>query len=318
MNLSKTAIDIANSAQLSCMLEVCSYPKPGNISRFSNFKDTRFEHFLSSSVAIGPIIQKAAMKALRINLNKPNIKLNVGRYILECVKATKRWHQGGNTNLGIVTLLVPLAMGAAKAKMSNVNTDAKFLRENVGNIMMSTTPQDAIEYYRAIEILGFSGLGKTIKMPSLDVRDPHAKIQIINKEYTLYQVMGKCSGWDNICSEWKTNMHITFNIGYPILKRIYKETNDVNISIVTCYLTILAKYPDTLIARKNSYQMAENVSKKARSVLREGDILSKSGGRALRKFDKELRTSNNNLNPGTTADLTASSIMVALLQGLRP
>jgi triphosphoribosyl-dephospho-CoA synthetase len=48
-----------------------------------------------------------------------------------------------------------------------------------------------------------------------------------------------------------------------------------------------------------------------------GGILTGEGIRALRALDKELRAKHD-LNPGTTADLTSSSIMIAMLNGERP
>lgn len=317
MSLSKVADDIARTAQLSCILEVCSYPKPGNISRFTNFKDTKYEHFLASSIAIGPVIWKAAKRGLSVELNKMSLeKLQVGKYIQNCILETKKWHSGGNTNLGIVTLLVPLAIGAAITKARNDVINVKALRKNTGRVIMSTTVQDAVHFYRTIKLLDFAGLGKIKAINSLNVLDSNVEKEIRNEEITLYQIMEKCSAWDNICKEWRTHMHITFQVGYPMLKKTYFETGDINLSIVHCYLGILAKYPDTLIARKNNYQVAEQVSQKAKVILEEGGMLSEIGKDAIRKFNIEL-TKDNRLNPGTTADLTASSIMVALLQGLK-
>ena len=46
-------------------------------------------------------------------------------------------------------------------------------------------------------------------------------------------------------------------------------------------------------------------------IVAEGGILTDKGRDMLNKFDQDLV--EKNLNPGTTADLTASSVMVALL-----
>ena len=45
-----TARQVAQAAQIACLLEV-SAPKPGNVSRYADFADTRFEDFLLSAVA---------------------------------------------------------------------------------------------------------------------------------------------------------------------------------------------------------------------------------------------------------------------------
>ncbi len=319
MYTSKVAEDISRAASLACILEVCSYPKPGNISPVADFRDTRFEHFLASSIAIGPVIEKAAKKGILVGLNKISLEeLLVGKYIHDCIVESKKWHRGGNTNLGIVTLLVPLVCGAAISKVKNNIIDIATLRQNVGKVMMSTTVKDAIYYYKAIKHIGFAGLGKVKNIGSFNVLSSTAEKQLRDENVSLYQVMKKCSTWDNICKEWQTNMHITFQIGYPTLIKIYSKTKDLNISIVQCYLHILANYADTLIVRKNNYQIAKKISQKAKTALKLGGMLSDKGKKIVKNLNNELRTEDNRLNPGTTADITASSIMIAILKGLRP
>jgi len=46
-------------------------------------------------------------------------------------------------------------------------------------------------------------------------------------------------------------------------------------------------------------------------------MLSKRGHKEIEEMDEELRRSAGNLNPGTTADITAASLMIALLTGFR-
>ena len=43
-------IPAAERAQLAMMLEVCAYPKPGNVDRCHDYPDTRLEHFLASTI----------------------------------------------------------------------------------------------------------------------------------------------------------------------------------------------------------------------------------------------------------------------------
>ena len=50
----------------------------------------------------------------------------------------------------------------------------------------------------------------------------------------------------------------------------------------------------------------------AKNILNTGGILNEEGYKLLKNFDQTLISKK--LNPGTTADLTASSIMVALLE----
>ena len=77
------------------------------------------------------------------------------------------------------------------------------------------------------------------------------------------------------------------------------------------YLTILANTPDTLINRKYGEKVAEDVSKRANIILNETEIGTKERLSELKSFDIFLR--NNKYNPGTTADFTAASLFVGLV-----
>ena len=59
-------------------------------------------------------------------------------------------------------------------------------------------------------------------------------------------------------------------------------------------------------------------SDRAAEVLRLGSPVDDAYLKALADFDLWLRADSNRCNPGTTADLTASSLFVALLEGWRP
>jgi triphosphoribosyl-dephospho-CoA synthase len=106
-------------------------------------------------------------------------------------------------------------------------------------------------------------------------------------------------------------MEITFTIGYPTIKDEFEENADIKESILRCFFKVLSKVPDTLIARKNTTDIAIEVSNEARSVLEKG-----LNPKEVATFDSKLRSHGNKYNPGTTADLTASSIMVAFLDGV--
>jgi triphosphoribosyl-dephospho-CoA synthase len=127
-------------------------------------------------------------------------------------------------------------------------------------------------------------------------------------------------------------MKISFDLGYRTLMNVYEKTGDINIVTVHTFLTILAKHPDTFIARKVGLKQtkdivravkiglieAKKVSRRAERVLKLGGMTSEAGRRALNQFDMDLRDPSSRLNPGTTADITASSLMIAILCGMRP
>ena len=126
----------------------------------------------------------------------------------------------------------------------------------------------------------------------------------------MFNVFDLSSQWDMLAYELTRTMPITFDIGYPTYKDV-KISNGLNNATVQTFLTILSIYSDTLISRKYGLEVAEKVSEDADRIVAEGGILTDKGKDLLYKFEVDLI--EKNLNPGTTADLTASSAMVALI-----
>ncbi|MEE8401960.1 MAG: triphosphoribosyl-dephospho-CoA synthase [Candidatus Hydrothermarchaeaceae archaeon] len=292
--------DIATCAQLACILEV-SAPKPGNVNRMHDFSDTKFEHFASSGVAIGAPVYAAARQGFMAGKGEINLEdIGVGRLIKEAVFRTSKWQNGKNTNLGISMLLIPVA---ASAGMSLAKGDG--LCEYIDSIIRAATYQDTLDLYEAIRHANPGGLGSS---GHLDVNDPHSDKKIEEKQISLHEIM-KDTPNDSIARELVTSYDISFNIGYPALMKARKNS-DVSSSVVSAYLTILSRVPDTLIRRKNGMEISRKVSMDARSVLK--------GELDIEEFDMGLRSSSNHLNPGTTADLVTTSLMISLLEGMRP
>jgi triphosphoribosyl-dephospho-CoA synthase len=291
---------IAKIAQIASVLEVSGHPKPGNVHRTQDFDDMVFEDFLISGVVIGDIMKKVAERGNRYRRDDLLHEIKIGEIIKEAVLETDKWI-GNNTNLGIVLLLAPLS---ASAGMSHNLND---LRNNVGRIMEATTSQDAINFYDAINIADAGGMGE---QEELDVADAEAREKIIKENINMYKVLQMSSKWDLLSYELTNRMPITFGIGFPTF-RTTKMEYGINKATVQTFLTILSKKQDTLISRKYGDDMAKLVSADADSILQSGGVLNPQGELLLREFDKQLL--RNKLNPGTTADITAASIMVAYL-----
>ena len=306
---------VSKCLQLAILLEVSAYPKPGNVHRNADFGDTRYEHFLASAVAVAPYFKLAAEKGVLISAGKlSRSQVRIGEIIRDSAKSLRQWQRGGNTLLGAVLLLSPIAV-AAGAVLSKGKFSLHELREEIGKIVISTTAEDAVNVYEAIEIAQPGGLGKA---PDLDVSDPNSKKRIIEENVSLYEVFKIASEYDSICSEWVNNYPITFEVGYPYFKKQIEKTRDVNLATVNTFLKILAEVPDTLIARKSGKEKAIQVSTEAKRILELGGLETEIGKRKLIIFDKKLRTAGNSLNPGTTADIVSAVLALNILEGYRP
>jgi triphosphoribosyl-dephospho-CoA synthase len=297
------------------LLEVSAYPKPGNVHRTADFLETRYEHFLASAVAVAPHFKYAAKKGIIISTQKFDPQnIGIGAIIKEIVLDINSWQHGGNTLLGTILLLLPIAVAAGKAFVDK-SFSITVLRENVKTIVESTTPLDAVNVYDALSIAKPGGLGSVQRF---DVTDPSSKKEILANQVSLFEVFKIASKYDSIASEWVNNYHITFDLGFPYFTSALKETDDINVATVHTFLKILSEIPDTLITRKVGLKKSKDVSAQAKLVLEKGGLTNTEGRDILWSLDKHLRNSNHKLNPGTTADIIAAVLAVAILNGYRP
>lgn len=292
---------VSKIAQIASVLEVSGHPKPGNVHRTQDFDDMVFEDFLISGILIGSTMKKSAERGLKYK-DKPTLlhRIKLGELIREAVQETDKWI-ANNTNLGIVMLLTPLSAAAG------MSTEFEELQDNVDRIMKATTPEDAVDLYDAINIADAGGMGKR---EDLDVGSEKAKEVLLEMSINMFHVLDISSKWDLLSYELTNRMPVIFKVGFPVFKQVKKDYG-INKATVQTFLTILSEYPDTLISRKYDEEAAKKVSNDAKVILEEGGALTDNGSSMLKEFDKKLL--KNKLNPGTTADLTASSIMAVFL-----
>jgi triphosphoribosyl-dephospho-CoA synthase len=307
---------VRRCATLAALLEVSAYPKPGNVHRTRDLPETRYEHFLAGSVAIGEAMGRLAVRGFEAEEGARRWnEIGLGGMVLEAVTDSLAWQGGGNVNLGVVLLFAPIAAAAGSTLMRYEGVDVEDLRGKLELVTRSTTPEDAALVYEAIRaamtprVLG--------EVDDLDVYDPESTSRLVEKGLTLLDVFGLCSERDHICREWTTGFSVTFDDGLPYLKAALGAV-DVNTAVVDTFLHILSGNPDSLISRKSGVALAEEVSERAQLILEEGGSGSEAGSDMTRMFDDELAETGGALNPGTTADLTASSLFVVLLEGWRP
>jgi triphosphoribosyl-dephospho-CoA synthase len=278
MHQTLTSEEMADAAQLACLLEV-SAPKPGNVTRYRDFDDCRFEDFLISAIAIAPAFRTARL-------------VPVGQTVWHAASQTRRL-VGTNTNLGIVLLLAPLAKAHGQGDW----------RERLSQVLAELTVEDARDVYRAIRLAAPGGLGRVSEG---DVAE--------SPRITLRQAMDLAKDRDSIAREYVTDFAITFELTCPTLRAQLAGGLALSDAIVQTYLTLLAEVPDTLIARKMSRPMAEEVSGRAREVLAAGGMYSPAGRQAAEKLDYFLADEKHRLNPGTTADLVTAGLFVWIVE----
>lgn len=281
--MTEVARHIAWAASAASLLEA-SAEKPGNVTPRRNFHDMSYTDFLLSAVALGPVLGEAG-------------SLPVGELILQGVQAT-RTVTPSNTNLGIVLLMAPLARAYALTRP----TDTAQLRAATERLLNALTLADARAAYQAIRLANPGGLGKAAEQ---DVAG--------EPTVTLLEAMVGAAGRDAVAEQYATGYALLFDLGTPAFLAFLAEGLPAREAVVQTFLTILAARADTLIARKLGPAEAEGVTAMAARVLALGGLRTPEGRRAVRRLDRYLRGESNRRNPGTTADLTAAALFVALL-----
>ena len=265
--------------QLACLLEV-SAAKPGNITPAHDFVDATYADMVRSALALGPVFARPRVE-----------RRSVGKLIEDGVEATARV-AAANTNLGIVLLFAPLARAAVTRRRDEP------LRSAVERTLAGLDLDDAAAAFAAIARANPGGLGDA---PEHDVRAP-ARV-------SLREAMAAAADRDSIASEYATGYAIVFELGLPLLEDALLRALPTLDAIVSLHVGLLACRPDTLIARKAGPATAQAVTAAAREV--------RDGTRPLADFDASLRSPDNHLNPGTTADLVAATLLAALLSGVK-
>ena len=307
---------VGGCAQLAALLEVSAYPKPGNVHRLKDFPSTRYEHFLAGSVAIYPAMRELAMSGYDVGANQRTWEdVGIGDKILATTEASFKWQGGGNVNLGLILLFSPISVAAGNISVKDTMNLEK-IRGAMKILLKSTTAEDSINLYKAIRIaMSDRVLGR---VEELDVENDSSLERLSREKINLQGVFERCSDRDAICREWISGFEKTFEKGYPYLYKTLESSGDINTAIVDTFLYLLSKEPDSLIRRKSGYEAALDVSRKASAILSAGGFGSKRGSEMTSSLDQELQKHEGSMNPGTTADLTAASIFLLLLEGWRP
>lgn len=266
----------------ACVLEATAR-KLGNVHPQASFNDLTYEDFVFSADAIAPILARAKV-------------LGVGRAIFDAARATNE-RVGRNTNLGIILLLAPLAA---------VPDDVP-LTDGIGAVLAGLTVDDAELAYRAIRLSRPGGMG-------------HVEAQDISERPTgtLLEVMRLAADRDLIARHYAENFAIVLQFGVPYLARVANFKQQWEPAIVGLQLELLARYSDSLVARKCGRETAEEVSRRADAVLKAGGPGNHDAQTELDAFDRWLRADGNRRNPGTTADLITAALFAGFRDGVVP
>lgn len=259
---------------LACLAEVIA-SKPGNVHRGADFDETTFGDFAVSAVVAADALAAAP--------------LGVGAAVLAAVERTQHF-VGQNTNLGIILLLAPLAAVPRTQKCES----------GIAAALTQLGADDARQVYRAISIATAGHLGNTDKWDVHDNEIPPS----------LHDAMEHAADRDRVARQYVTDFQDVMAIVSWL-----KELPGARLSekIVRGHVRAMAHWPDTLIARKCGWEVAQQSQGYAqlaedRAAANDDDGFWQMVG----ELDFWLRSDGHRRNPGTTADLVCAATFVLL------
>ena len=134
----------------------------------------------------------------------------------------------------------------------------------------------------------------------------------------LYEYFKFYEDRDLIFHEISNRYQRTIKYGYEYFKNIYSECEDFLLSSSQTFLHLLSKKKDTHIAKRFGNEIASEVKSIGQEIVKLGGIFSEDGKEKIKELDKFLRSSQSrNINPGSTADITGTTLFFAILDGYR-
>lgn len=273
---------LGHAAALACSLEAAA-PKVGNVHRGADFADLTLYDFLLSGQLLGETLEQQASRSL-------------GESILAIVAATRQQVRS-NSNLGIALLFAPLAKCYREGALSACT---------VLDVLEASTPRDAELIYEAIRLAQPGGMGQAEKY---DIQTSSAPKHIL-------EAMQLAREHDLIARQYCTGLADIFDRGVPTLLTESERSSSLIRGIVSTHLYLISELGDSLVRRKCGPNLERQLQARASQVFHQIQTAGWEAAESeLAELDFWLRSDGHRRNPGTTADLMAASLFVALLSG---
>jgi len=272
---------VTDNAVLALLLEVSGTPKPGNVDRAHEYPDLRFEQFLAGAVG--------AREGLALAAEGQPVGQSFRRAI-----AGMAQQRGGNTQFGAILLLTPLVRAAGGGQLTPASAT---------EVVAGTTVNDAVEFYQAFEYVDVAADDPPEGMDDLDVRRGEAAIPALRERgLTFAELMEQSASVDGVAAELSGSFSRTFDVA----DWIAGASGPVTDRAATAYLRALAAENDTFVVTQHDRETAAEVRRRAEAAVAGEEDPS----------DLAAEFVQRGINPGTTADLIAGGLFVALERGL--
>ena len=292
---------LANAFKAACMAELEAL-KPGNVHIFADGHGMTVQDFMLSAEAASKVI------------GLPNLSL--GQRILTSVQATQDAVKI-NTNLGIILLCAPLIQTAIAIALQPSRLT---FMQTLKLVLANTTITDAENAFAAIRLANPAGLGESAQH---DVRQTAtctllaAMQTAANRDLVNVMLTNEMLPNDMIALQYTNNFaQITESV--MLYQQALARWQRPAWAVTAVHLHFMAHYCDSHLVRKYGETIAKLVQNEA--LEHESEFLKtynpKNYLAPLLQFDAALK--KRGLNPGTSADLTVATLLMAILLAYHP
>ncbi len=267
--------------QEACLLELRAL-KPGNVGYHSDGHGMSVSQFeLSAQASSEPLFSPCE---------------GVGERILKAVNAT---HDAvaDNTNLGIILLIAPIAQ-----TLLNCGYNSQ-LKDNLARVLLELSVDDAKFCYQGIQRAMPGGMGDVEEQDISEVPN-----------VSLLEAMQLSAEKDRIGYQYANTFSDIFEHNLSIYREYLQKWGSQEWAVTAVFLNQWLRVPDSLIIRKKGLLKAREISDMiaplANRVLASQDPTDHVSG--LLSLDSGLKSVG--INPGTTADITVTTVFVAMLE----
>ena len=273
---------LAEAFKAACMAELEAL-KPGNVHIFADGHGMTVQDFMLSAEAAATVI------------TQPNLSL--GQRILHSVQATQNAVKI-NTNLGIILLCAPLIQAALQPSTLT-------FMQTLQSVLANTTIDDAENTFAAIRLANPAGLGESAQ------HDVHQSATCTL--LAAMQIAANRNLPNDMIAQQYTNNYAQIMESVMLYQQALASWQRPAWAVTAVHLHFMAHYCDSHIVRKYGETMAKLVQNE--SLEHESAFLQaynpKNYLAPLLRFDAALK--KRGLNPGTSADLTVATLLMANL-----
>ena len=282
------ALGCFNAVREAFRLDVAA-SKPGNVSLDQDAHGMSSRDFLLSAQVSAPLLCSPS--------------LSCGARILAAAQATHQAVQC-NTNLGMLLLFAPIVCAAEQSLDGKASTIHLALHD----VLSGLTGQDTEDIFAAIRFMAPGGLGHPV------AHDVHCR-----PDCGILQAMQAASHRDLIARQYVSGFHDLLTLGLATARELRCRGYNKEWTTIGVYLRFLSRHVDSHIRRKHGMAKAAAIRNSCRPLeqwLLQTAPPPKSLKKALQTLGKQWR--NAGLNPGTSADLAAASMLLYLLLDEQP